>query len=141
MGTRRLTRVNELLKRELADDLFRVANDGSLDLAAITITRVNVTPNLRHAQVYVSILGHEQERQQMLHKLQQHRKELQHELNAHTQLKYTPQLTFELDESIEQGDHILSIIAELEQTTVYDENTEEPLPETEHERPEEPGSL
>jgi len=141
MINRRLTRVNELLKRELAADLYRVINDGSLDLAAITITRVRVSPNLRHAQVFVSILGHETDRKHILGQLQHHRKDFQRELNAHTQLKYTPLLTFDLDESLEQGDQILAIIDELEHTNPIEETYEEPLPETEYEQPEDNRSL
>ena len=132
MSSRRLVRVNELLKREIANELFRVMHESGFDLSAVTITRVNVSPNLRHARVSVSIRDHEGERQQILRLIESHRKTIQQHLNKNTTLKYTPHLEFQLDESIEKGDRILAIISEMEQSgdIVVDEQT----PEGEEER-------
>lgn len=114
MSNRRLTRVNELLRREIAAELFRVMNEGGFDMAAVTVTHVITSPNLRHARVLVSVRDHKDDRDEMLNLVKQHRKTIQQHLNKNTMLKYTPQLFFELDESIEKGDHVLSILSELE---------------------------
>jgi len=114
MSVDRITRVNELLKREIGDLLFRVMQANEFDLAAVTITRVSTSKDLRDARVYVSILGHEAERPHMLALLRRRRGEFQRRINKDVTLKYTPRLTFELDTSVEEGDHMLAVLAKLE---------------------------
>ncbi len=127
MGANRLTRVNELLRREIASALFRVLDPSSVDLAAITITRVETASNLRSAQVYVSVLGDEAKQQQSLRALLKRRVALQAEVASHVVLKYTPQYHFHLDHSIEDGDRVLGILAELESETPSPDDAD-PLP-------------
>ena len=114
MSINRITRLNELLKRELADALFRVMQNESFDLAAVTITRVVMGRDLREARVFVSIRDHHDERPRMLALLRQHRSEFQRLINKDLAIKYTPRLTFELDTSLEEGDHVLAALAKLE---------------------------
>jgi ribosome-binding factor A len=114
MQSHRLTRVNELLRREIGEALFRVLHEGGFDLSAVTITRVEVSRNLRHARVGVSIRDHEAERARMLGIIQRHRPEIQDRINRDLTLKYTPRLTFELDTSVERGDRVLGILHQLE---------------------------
>ena len=106
--------MNELLKRELADALFRVMQNERFDLAAVTITRVALGRDLREARVFVSILEHQAERPRMLALLRQHRAEFQRLINKDLAIKYTPRLTFDLDTSLEEGDHVLAVLAKLE---------------------------
>ena len=114
MGTPRLVRVNELLKREIAEDLYRNFAGSDFDAAAITVTRVECAADLRDAKVFVSIFGHEDERDRMISYLNRHRQEIIRLMLKRVKLKYTPRLHFILDESIEGGDHILSLLAEME---------------------------
>ena len=114
MGTPRLVRVNELLKREIAEDLYRNFSMSDFDASSLTVTRVDCAPDLRDANVYVSIFGHEDERESMIGYLNRHRQEIVRLMVKRVKLKYTPRLHFMLDESIEGGDHILSILAEME---------------------------
>jgi ribosome-binding factor A len=116
MGVPRLVRVNELLKREIAEDLYRNFSMTDFDSSAITVTRVECASDLRDANVYVSIFGHEEERGRMIRYLNHHRQEIIRLMVRRVKLKYTPRLHFILDESIEDGDHILSILAEMERT-------------------------
>jgi ribosome-binding factor A len=111
----RMTRVNELLKREIASALFRIlAPEDHIDTAAVTVTHVITNRNLRHARVLVSILGHESERDAIIGHIRHHRVELQKWINHAMKLKYTPKLEFELDASVEQGDHVLQVLKALE---------------------------
>ncbi len=114
MGAPRLVRVNELLKREIAEDLYRNFSMSDFDASALTVTRVECTPDLRDANVFVSIFGHEDERDRMISYLNRHRQEIVRLMVKRVKLKYTPRLHFILDESIEGGDQILSLLAELE---------------------------
>ena len=114
MSEKRMARVNELIKRTLAEHMHRVLGGSGFDLVAASITRVKTSPDLKDAYVYVSILGHEGERENMIQFLSRHRKDFQSDLGSSIRLRYTPRIWFRLDESIEQGDHVLKIIAELE---------------------------
>ena len=128
MGTPRLVRVNELLKREIAEDVHRNFSLSDFDTAAVTITRVECAPDLRDANVFVSIFGHEDERDRMIAHLNRHRQEVIRMMIKRVKLKYTPRLHFILDETIEDGDRILSMLAEMERenpAAFRDEETDE----------------
>jgi len=114
MSIDRITRLNELLKRELGDALFRVMQNERFDLAAVTITRVDLSRDLREARVFVSIREHQDERPRMLALMRRYRPEFQRLINKDLAIKYTPRLTFELDTSLEEGDHVLAVLAKLE---------------------------
>jgi ribosome-binding factor A len=114
MTVKRLVRVNELLQQELAASLFRVMNEKGFDLSAVTVTRVVTGSDLRTARVMVSVRDHKQDREHILDQLQRHAPEFQRHISRTVVLKYTPKLSFELDESIEQGDHVLQILSDME---------------------------
>ncbi len=114
MSTDRIIRVNELLRREIAEALFHVLNEANLDLSAITITRVIASRNLRHARVLVSIRDNENRRAGILGVMAKHRVEIQTLINKDLSLKFTPRLIFELDPSLEKGDRVLSLLSKLE---------------------------
>ncbi len=114
MGIPRLVRVNELLKREIAEDLYRNFAGSDFEAAAVTVTRVECAPDLRDANVFVSIFGHEDERDSMIAFLNRHRQEIIRLMVKRVKLKYTPRLHFILDESLEGGDHILAMLDEME---------------------------
>lgn len=115
MSIDRLTRVNQLLKQEVAETLFRVVNDPGADMGAVTVTRVVTSSNLRRAKVFLSIRGNEEQQRELFSLVLSHRKAVQHAVARDVVLKYTPQLSFEMDHSIEEGDHILEVISKLEQ--------------------------
>lgn len=114
MSVDRIERVNSLLRREIGEALFHVFAGGGVDLAAVTVTRVETARNLRNATVYISLLGHAGERGTILHRLLARHGELQALINRDCHLKYTPKLRFVLDTSIEKGDHVLDVLAHLD---------------------------
>lgn len=114
MSVDRLERVNALLRREIGEALYKVFAGDPIDLGAITITQIQTARNLKNATVLVSIFGHENERGAMLRKLANKAKELQSLINRDLTLKYTPRLRFELDGSVEKGDHILDVLSHLD---------------------------
>ena len=114
MSIDRLTRVNQLLKQEIAESLFRVVNDPGADIGAVTVTRVVTSSNLRQARVFLSIRGDEARQHHLLRKVMSHRRDIQESIARHVVLKYTPHVSFELDHSIEEGDHVLDLIQKIE---------------------------
>lgn len=109
----RLTRVNELLRREIGSILYRLLDRSQFDLAALTVTHVITSSDLRSARVLISIRGHEHERKAMLYRIQHLHGEIQEEIAKAVILKYTPKLNFSLDSSIEVGDRVLDILSKL----------------------------
>ncbi|MBW7908822.1 MAG: 30S ribosome-binding factor RbfA [Kiritimatiellae bacterium] len=114
MRPQRLTRINQLLRQEVAEQIFRLVNDPDFDAAAVTVTRVITSADLRHARVFVSVRGTPDEQKIALDLIRQQRVELQQIINRKIRMKYTPQLIIELDQSIALGDQVLSLIAEME---------------------------
>ena len=106
----RLLRVNELLKRELSALLVR---EMTFEDLLVTVNQVDVTPDLKAAHVYISVLG-SKGRGEVVPKLEANRAALQADLSRHVVLKYTPQLVFHLDDSIARGSRVLEILQEIE---------------------------
>jgi len=113
MKTDRLTRVNELLRREIGVILYRLLDRSLFDLAALTVTHVITSSDLRSARVLISIRGHEHERRSMLGRIQHLHGDIQEEIAKAVILKYTPKLHFFLDSSIEAGDKVLDLLSKL----------------------------
>jgi ribosome-binding factor A len=106
----RLDRVNELLKRELSD---LVRREITFKAKLVTIQQVDVTPDLKHAHVFVGVIGTQEEQKHALNELHDHRQRLQNELSKRVVIKWTPQLHFKLDTAGERGDRILNILDQL----------------------------
>jgi len=120
MSTRRITRVNELIRREIGTALFRVLNEEGLDLSVVTITHVITSKDLRKAQVLVSIRENHPQRHSIMAMIRHHRVDIQDIIAKNIILKYTPKLSFSLDTSLEKGDHVLDILREIEGQTDND---------------------
>jgi len=113
----RQLRVNELVKRELSAIIAREINfEGVL----VSVNAVDVSPDLKSAQVFVSTLG-QRSGASVIDKLEANRPALQAELSRHVVLKYTPHLIFHLDDSIERGSRVLGILQDLEKRGGEDE--------------------
>jgi len=78
----------------------------------ISITEVNVTKDLRYAKVYVSVMGSEEEKANSLEGLKSAAGFIRREIGRRVQLRYTPEIHFELDNSIERGAYITKLINE-----------------------------
>ena len=114
MKADRITRVNELIRRELGVQVYRVVNRPDFDSAAVTFTHALTSVDLRSCRVLVSIRGEPAEQERMLSVLKRHRAEFQKAIHDHVVLRYTPQIHFVLDHSVEQGDHVLQILHQME---------------------------
>ena len=114
MASNRIQRINEDISRELAA-LMRNVKDPRLTATMLTITGVETTSDLRYAKVYVSPLGQVDEKE-LKKGLKSVSGYLRHALGERLNLRYTPELIFELDHSIAHGAHIARLIQELEET-------------------------
>jgi ribosome-binding factor A len=89
----------------------------------VQVNDVNVSSDLHTATVYIGILGSQEQQRKGFAELNRHRKHIQGLIGKAVILKYTPQLRFVHDESIEHGNKVLKIIQELEHAAPPDETT------------------
>lgn len=108
----RMLRVNEVVRRELSTIITR---DLTFDHVLVTINQVDVTPDLKNAHVFVSVLGQGSSKA-VLEKLEEQRTILQAEMAKKVVLKFTPHLVFHLDNSTERGARVFKILQEIEPT-------------------------
>jgi ribosome-binding factor A len=119
----RTVRVNELVQREISDILRRRYQS---EAVAITITEVRVSPDLRDARVFVSVVGDEDVMDEKLRWLRSKAGEIREEVGRRIVLKYLPKFEYVLDKSAIRGARILQVLDEIEHPRDKKEAGEEP---------------
>ena len=105
----RIERVNSLIRQEISELLQRQVKDPRLG-DFIAVTEVSTSADLKYAKVFVSRIGSEEEKQETLSVLASASGFLRRELAKRLKLRHIPVLSFQWDDSIEQGDHLLRLI-------------------------------
>ena len=108
--TDRMRRVNEAIRELLAEAIGELKDPR---IGFVTVTGVDTSTDLRQARVYVSVLGNERKREKTLEGLESAHGVLQARLASELRMKWTPQLAFEYDPTIEQGMRMSQLIDEL----------------------------
>jgi len=119
--TRRTERINDLLREELSDLLRRAVKDPRLG-GLVTVTEVEVSVDLRHARVFISVMGSQEEHEDAFRALEAARPFLRRELGKRLSLRRTPDLSFRRDDTLEHGARLLALIQE----ATSDEETHSP---------------
>ncbi len=122
MTNYRPARVGELIQAELAALLLKDLKDPRLQLA--TVSQVEVSPDLRHARVYISRVGNTEEQENALEGFQRAAGFIRGRLGKRLKLRYVPKLDFVIDTGIAYGVRIASILNEL----VPQEHDDDPEP-------------
>ena len=112
MANNRLARTNDDIQRVLSE-LLRNVKDPRVQQGMISVTRVETTGDLRYAKVWLSVYGMKDEKE-FKRGLKSASGWLRKELASSMNLRYTPELVFELDHSIEYGAHINELISSLD---------------------------
>jgi ribosome-binding factor A len=105
-----MRRVNDAVREVLGRALLGLKDPR---IGFVTITGVETSPDLRHAKVFVSVLGNEKKRDKSLQGLEAAHGILQAKLAQELRMKRTPQLAFEYDPTVERGVHMTKLIDEL----------------------------
>jgi ribosome-binding factor A len=113
MQGRRTDRVSHLIQMELGQLILHRVKDPRLGF--VTITHVDVTPDLRSAAVFYSVLGDEKARKDSQIALEKASGFLQKEIGTALQLRYTPKLRFCFDDSLEQGMEVDKVLRKIEE--------------------------
>ena len=107
--SRRTDRINEQLREEISILLTRSIKDPRLN-GVISITRVVSSSDLRSARAYISVMGNQQVKQEALEGIRSAASFLRRELRDRINMKHTPFLTYELDDSMEEADQLLRLM-------------------------------
>ncbi|KPL20013.1 MAG: hypothetical protein AMJ92_00785 [candidate division Zixibacteria bacterium SM23_81] len=113
MGVKRSERVGDLIKREIGEIIERELKDPRIGLA--TVTAVEMSDDLRHARVFISIFGDRSIQEETERGLNSAKFFIQGEIGRRLRLKYTPELSFQRDRSLERGLRISKIIKTLQE--------------------------
>ena len=112
--TRRTTQVGDTIRGELSLILQREMNDP--DFGFVTVTDVELSPDLRHARVFVSRLGKPGEAEKTVAALQKAASHIRHLLAQRANLRITPELNFKLDSTAERAESIDRILQKVKST-------------------------
>ncbi|HEY9858730.1 MAG TPA: 30S ribosome-binding factor RbfA [Candidatus Obscuribacterales bacterium] len=113
--SRRVSRVSELIKREVSQMLLSGIKDDRVGTGMVSVTDVDVSGDLQHAKVFVSIYGSEEARAETMAGLKSATGYVRSELGQRVRLRRTPEVIFVEDRSIERGTRVLSLINQLSQ--------------------------
>ncbi len=140
--SQRTNRVDELLRQEIGQILARELADPRIGFA--TITDVETAPDLRHAKVWVSVIGGKTDRTETVRALQASMGFVRHELGKRLRIKRIPALHIHLDDTAERGTRVLHLLQELEsgvdpqEVTPFNESLPTPVKRMPHEGDAEP---
>ncbi len=112
-----MRKVNELVREVVADAVTDLKDPR---IGFLTITGAETSPDLRHAVVYYSVLGSEEEKVGTAAALDSAKSRIQGVLGRETRMRYTPVLAFKVDPSIDEGLRITQILADLEEIEAQD---------------------
>ncbi len=112
--TRRVSRVAELIKREVSQMLLSGIKDDRVGTGMVSVTDVDVSGDLQHAKIYVSIYGSDEAKVETMAGLKSATGYVRSELGARVRLRRTPEVAFVEDRSIERGNKVLSLLNQLE---------------------------
>jgi ribosome-binding factor A len=125
---RRVARVAELIKREVSQMLLTDIKDDRVQVGMVSVTEVEVSGDLQHAKIFVSIYGTEDARVSTMEGLRSATGFVRSELGQRVRLRRTPEVIFLEDRSIERGTRILSLLNQLSAERKVDETVAEEEP-------------
>lgn len=113
--SRRVERVAELIKREVSQMLLSGIKDDRVGAGMVSVTDVDVSGDLQHAKIFVSIYGNDEAKAETMAGLKSATGYVRSELGQRVRLRRTPEVMFVEDKSLERGDRILTLLNHLEQ--------------------------
>ncbi|MCM1981963.1 30S ribosome-binding factor RbfA [Lyngbya confervoides] len=110
---RRVSRVAEMIKREVSLMLLQGIKDERVGTGMVSVTNVDVSGDLQHAKIFVSVYGSEEARQITMEGLKAAKGFVRRELGHRIRLRRTPEISFIEDRGIEEGTQVLSLLNQL----------------------------
>ncbi len=113
--SRRVERVAALIRNEIGQMLLNGIKNLKFNSAMITITDVEVSGDLQHCKIFVSIFGNENEREEVFSGLEASQVYLKGELGRRLQMRRSPEVIFKLDNGMQKGNNVLNLLDKLEE--------------------------
>tara|TARA_B100000579_G_scaffold344798_1_gene297321 strand:- start:20 stop:406 length:387 start_codon:yes stop_codon:yes gene_type:complete len=113
-NSRRVEKLAALLKREVSDLLVNGVRDERIHQTMITITTVEVSADLQHAKIFLSLFGEEQKKAEVLVCLEEAKGFIRGELARKLQMRRFPDLVFKIDQGMSKGSSVLDLLTSLE---------------------------
>jgi len=107
----RTSRISEEMRKEISSIIMNELKGPRMP-SMVSVVSVNVTKDLRHAKVYISVLGSEEDKKNAQEGLKSAAGFIRREVGHRMQLRYTPEMHFEIDDSIEHGVYMTKLINE-----------------------------
>ncbi len=115
-NSRRVSRVSSLIKREVSQMLLNGIKDDRVGAGMVSITDVDVSGDLQHAKIFVSIYGTEEAKAETMEGLKSSTAFVRRELGHRIRLRRTPEVVFLEDRSLERGDRMLNLLNQINET-------------------------
>jgi ribosome-binding factor A len=128
---RRVERVAALIRREVSELLLSGIKDERIHQGMVSVTRAEVAGDLQHCRIFVSVLGSEDERRQVLEGLKAAAPFVKGELGRRLRMRRTPEVSFQIDRGLERGSSVLELLGRLEE----ERQERHDLPLTDHDLP------
>ncbi|MFP5269874.1 30S ribosome-binding factor RbfA [Coleofasciculus sp.] len=127
---RRVSRVSSLIQQEVSQMLLHDIKDDRVGAGIVSVTDVNVSGDLQHAKIYVSIYGTEEAKSETMAGLQSATGFVRRELGRRVRLRRTPEVVFIEDRGLERGDRMLTLLNQLSQER-HSKELDDQVPEAE----------
>ena len=114
VNSRRVEKLAALLKREVSELLVNGVRDERIHQAMVTITSVEVSGDLQHAKIFVSLFGEEKKKDEVLVVLEEAKGVIRAELARRLQMRRSPELVFKIDKGMIKGPAVLDLLHSLE---------------------------
>lgn len=124
-NSRRVSRVSSSIKREISQMLLNGIKDDRVGAGMVSITDIDLSGDLQHATVFVSIYGTEAAKRETMEGLKASTAFVRKELGHRIRLRRTPEIIFEEDTSLERGDRMLNLLNEISQNRSENETVSE----------------
>ncbi len=113
--SRRIEKVASLIRRELSELLTTTVHNEKVRQGMVTITEVEVSGDLQHCKIFVSVFGEEQQKEDVMEGLNSVTSFLRGELGRRLQMRRAPEIIFKLDKGIQKGASVLTLLEKLEE--------------------------
>lgn len=115
MSINRTARISEEVRKILSDIIRNNIKDPRVPMLT-TVTKVEVTKDLRYAKAYISVYGEKEEKVKCIEGLRSAAGYIRREVGSKIKVRYTPEILFEIDESLEHGLHINKILSDIKKS-------------------------
>lgn len=132
-NNRRVERVAELIKREVSLMLLNGIKDDRVGTGMVSVTDVNVSGDLQHAKIYVSIYGTQEAKAETMAGLKSATGYVRSELGSRVRLRRTPEVMFVEDDSIERGTNVLTLLNRIRNERPVDDSLDDSQKDQEEE--------